>query len=171
MTKMPTKEKKEIHLQIGIKSIVLMVNSNSTEDPNKIREILYFLISGKNIEHISFVEVNGVYNNPIKLINLTLINKSDIDNILRTLTNSFTNFEKNKLFREFSKRLSDKNAFYIRLKKSDLARKKCVLTDHSDAIKISLSFCNLSTGSVRNIDPKIIQEYLIMRNLIANGRI
>ena len=110
MTKMPFKEKKEIHLQIGIKSIELMVNSNSTEDPNKIREILYFLISGKNIGHISFVEVNGVYNNPIKLFNLSLKNKSDIDNILETLANSFTSFEKNKLFREFSKRLSDKNS-------------------------------------------------------------
>ena len=171
MTKMPPKEKKEIHLQIGIKSIKLMVNSNSTEDPNKIKEILYFLISGKNIEHISFVEVNGVYKNPIKLFNLTLKSKSDIDSILKTLANSFTSFEKNKLFREFSKRLSDKNAFYIRLKKSDLARKKCVLTDHSDAIKISISFSNLSTGNVKNIEPKIIQEYLIIRNLIANDRI
>jgi RNA binding exosome subunit len=169
MTKMPPKEKKDF--QIGIKSIELMVNSNSTEDPNKIREILYFLISGKNIEHISYVEVNGVYKNPIKLFNLTLKNKSDIDNILKTLANSFTSFEKNKLFREFSKRLSDKNAFYVRLKKSDLARKKCVLTDHSDAIKISISFSNLSTGNVRNIKPKIIQEYLIIRNLIANDRI
>ena len=165
------KEKREKHFQIGIKSIELMVNSNSTEDPNKIREILYFLISGKILENIPFVEVNGVYNNPIKLFNLTLKNKTDIDNILKTLADSFTIIEKKKLFREFMKRLSDKNAFYIRIKKSDLVRKKCVLTDHSDAIKISLSFFNLSTGSVKNIEPKIIQEYLIIRNLIANGRI
>ena len=167
---MPLKEKREKHLQIGIKSLQLMVNSNSTEDPQKIREILHFLISGKISKKIPFVEVNGVYNNPIKIFNLNLRDKSDIDNILKTLADSFTLYEKKKLFREFMKRLSDKNSFYIRIKKSDLVRKKCVLTDHSDAIKISLSFFNLSTGSVKNIEPKIIQEFLILRNLIANDR-
>ena len=90
---MQLKEKREKYLQIGIKRIELMVNSNSTEDPQKIREILHFLISCKISKKIPFVEVNGVYNNPIKIFNLNLRDKSDIDNILKTLADSFTLYE------------------------------------------------------------------------------
>ena len=68
---------------IGIKKIVFKVNSNITENLDKIQKCLNHLLPAKVIqENHTINEVTGIYGNIIKILNIEVVNNTIISQIL-----------------------------------------------------------------------------------------
>ncbi|MHA1727178.1 MAG: RNA-binding domain-containing protein [Promethearchaeota archaeon] len=152
---------------ISIQNIAFSVNSHATEDPNKVKKCLKTLLPEDfNSKKITIKNLDGEYNNSIKNLKLIIKQKKYIEFIFKNISKSLTLDEKKKLYREFNIRISKKSTFYLRLEKAPLAKGCIVLNDHSDVVKISISFYNSKTGRKKGIDQNILKQYLFMKKFI-----
>ena len=153
-------------INIGIRSIRFIANSNATENIDKVKNCFsFFLPDGFIKSKIKITSVSGMYNNPIKMLDLIINKQKDIDYSINKIANSLDEEDKEKITKEFFMRFSNKGELFIRFKKTDVSLGEVNISDKSDVIKITITFFNKKTGGSKKLNSDKIKEYLVQIGL------
>lgn len=153
--------------KIDIKSIKFLLNSNATEDLEKVIDVLYSLVPGDiDPESVEVSHLDGGYNNPIKFIEFETQESETIIAITKNLALNLLDKDKTYLNKQFYQRLTNKSLFIFRLKKHYLALNQYSLTEESDSVNIRIKFYDEQTGRSKKLDTDKIKEYLLNTEII-----
>jgi len=152
---------------IELKSIEFLLNSNATEDLEKILNSLSKILP-KNFDQnkIEIKNLMGAYGNSIRTLKITIRDKDNIELILKNLENLIDNESKIKIYDNFEDRLDEKGTFYIRFNKFSLFENKLIISNQSDIILLKINFQKLFG---KNSSHLILRSYLESKGLIKSN--
>lgn len=155
--------------KISIKSVQVALNSNATEDFEKVIDSLYKLIpESEEGNDVEVSHLSGGYNNPIKYIEVDYEDPEKVGEIVNVLSERLSQEDKILLYRQFYRRLTNKSVFVFRLKKYFLPLNVFKVTDASDALSIRIKFYDEITGRSKKLDSDKIRQLLIDMGIL-NG--
>lgn len=149
-------------MDITITKLVISFSVHSTEDLGKNLELLNYLIPNEILEQTDIIvdELEGGYHNPIDFVSIPFTKSSNINKIIKKISNIISREEKGKLSSEFDERFDQKNnMFYIRLDKEDLYHGKASLSSSANIIKLAIKMRAFTK------DAKF-QEFLVNQNIL-----
>ena len=137
-------------MSVTISRITVTFTIHATEDMNNNLLALYSLIPEKSLEESEYMEdhLEGGYGNSISFIQYSTRHKKSINLIMKNISKKIPLEEKKNLFLDFKNRFEqEKKNFYIRFDKEEAFQNRFVITNSSNAIKVTIKLNSYSKDS------------------------
>ena len=137
-------------MSVTISRITITFTIHATEDMNNNLLALYSLIPEKSLEESEYIEdqLEGGYGNNISFIQYSTRHKKYITLIMKNISRKLLLEEKKNLYLDFNNRFEqEKKTFYIRFDKEKAFQKRFVITNSSNAIKVTIKLNSYSKDS------------------------
>ena len=137
-------------MSVTISRITVTFTIHATEDINNNLLALYSLIPEKALEESEYMEdqLEGGYGNSISFIQYSTRHKKNINLIMKNISKKIPLEEKKNLFLDFKNRFEQKKKnFYIRFDKEEAFQNRFVITNSSNAIKVTIKLNSYSKDS------------------------
>lgn len=153
-------ESRRVRKMINVKEITILTHCHATEDCEKVLHTIKNILPPGIRDDILFNKqvLHGHYGNPIVIIKTTITDNTE--QVIKHIANLMNESEKTILSVSFDLRYDRRsNKFYLRISKQEAFRRKVVIYDADDVIKLIIGF----KGSRR---PEKIKEFLREMGLI-----
>ena len=152
---------KENDFIFQISSIEFTTHVHATEDLDKVKQALLFLIP-ENIHDKIKLKVNkvkGHWNNPISLLQAKITKSKDVKQIIKYITTSLNDQDKYLLGEGLERRI-DKSRLYLRFDKQNAYKGHLKLRDEDDVIRVKITFAIHPSPTPEKV--KSISESLLL---------
>lgn len=149
-------------MSISLTKIEFSFSIHSTEDFDKNMEAFSNLIPEELIEQteVSVEDLEGGYENPIQYVTITFSKIKEMEYILKHLSSSLSEEQKNLLNTEFDDRFHfDSKTFFIRIDKEEIFNNNIVISVSDNIIKIAIKM----RAYIKNVDYK---EFLKTKDIL-----
>ena len=142
-----------------IEYISFEVIIHTTEDENKVKKALYFLLNNMNID-IKDEIIEGYYGNIMKIIKCKILKKKNCYDFLYFLKKNLILEEKKKLISKIRSRIDQNLNLYIRVNKQKSFMREIELSeeDYEDSIIIKIKLRTYPKSYLKACE--IMEEFL-----------